>query len=168
MLGYSIENLVYKLKQASSKIKQTWLWRQVWFMTFHSNITIQTIYLRRRNLLSVFIFQLSINWKFVLQVQFTCDKPGYIPINPAPIECVEQPVCKVRYTTVILKFSFEIIVCEATSTDYFVRPSVSIYRMIGSCLSRWPPFAHRSNCYHFWYNCLFFWLGRETFGHHQR
>ena len=28
-------------------------------------------------------------------MQFECTKPGYIPINPAPIECVEQPECKV-------------------------------------------------------------------------
>jgi hypothetical protein len=29
------------------------------------------------------------------KVRFTCSKPGYIPINPQPIECVEQPECKV-------------------------------------------------------------------------
>lgn len=29
------------------------------------------------------------------QVEFTCSKEGYIPINPSPIQCVEQPECKV-------------------------------------------------------------------------
>jgi hypothetical protein len=29
------------------------------------------------------------------QVTFQCDRAGYIPINPSPIECVEQPECKV-------------------------------------------------------------------------
>ena len=28
-------------------------------------------------------------------MSFTCAKPGYIPINPQPIECVEQPECRV-------------------------------------------------------------------------
>ena len=28
-------------------------------------------------------------------MQFQCNKEGYIPINPQPIKCVEQPVCKV-------------------------------------------------------------------------
>lgn len=29
------------------------------------------------------------------KVEFQCSKEGYIPINPAPVECVEQPECKI-------------------------------------------------------------------------
>ena len=39
--------------------------------------------------------QLSESYEQGSKVSFTCDKPGYIPINPQPIECVEQPECKV-------------------------------------------------------------------------
>ena len=39
--------------------------------------------------------QISESFEQGSKVSFTCDKPGYIPINPQPIECVEQPECKV-------------------------------------------------------------------------
>ena len=40
--------------------------------------------------------QISESYEQGSKVSFTCNKPGYIPINPTPIECVEQPECKVR------------------------------------------------------------------------
>lgn len=39
--------------------------------------------------------QISESYEQGSKVSFTCNKPGYIPINPLPIECVEQPRCKV-------------------------------------------------------------------------
>ena len=39
--------------------------------------------------------QISESYEQGSKVQFTCTKPGYIPINPQPIECVEQPECKI-------------------------------------------------------------------------
>ena len=39
--------------------------------------------------------QISESYEQGSKVSFTCNKPGYIPINPLPIECVEQPECKV-------------------------------------------------------------------------
>jgi len=39
--------------------------------------------------------QISESYEQGSKVSFTCNKPGYIPINPTPIECVEQPECKV-------------------------------------------------------------------------
>ena len=39
--------------------------------------------------------QISDSYEQGSEVSFTCAKPGYIPINPQPIECVEQPECRV-------------------------------------------------------------------------
>ena len=39
--------------------------------------------------------QISDSYEQGSKVSFTCNKPGYIPINPQPIECVEQPECRV-------------------------------------------------------------------------
>ena len=39
--------------------------------------------------------QISDSYEQGSKVRFTCSKPGYIPINPQPIECVEQPECKI-------------------------------------------------------------------------
>jgi hypothetical protein len=41
------------------------------------------------------LIQVSDSYEQGSKVRFTCSKPGYIPINPQPIECVEQPECKV-------------------------------------------------------------------------
>ena len=39
--------------------------------------------------------QISTSYEQGSEVEFTCDKKGYIPINPQPIKCVAQPQCKV-------------------------------------------------------------------------
>lgn len=39
--------------------------------------------------------QLSESYEQGAEVSFTCEKEGYIPINPSPIQCIEQPECKV-------------------------------------------------------------------------
>ena len=39
--------------------------------------------------------QISDSYEQGSKVSFKCNKPGYIPINPQPIECVEQPECRV-------------------------------------------------------------------------
>ncbi len=39
--------------------------------------------------------QIAESYEQGAEVSFTCSKDGYIPINPAPIKCVEQPECKV-------------------------------------------------------------------------
>ena len=39
--------------------------------------------------------QISESYEQGSEVTFTCSKNGYIPINPAPIKCIEQPECKI-------------------------------------------------------------------------
>eukprot|EP00096_Caligus_rogercresseyi_P005025 TRINITY_DN1980_c0_g2_i1.p1 TRINITY_DN1980_c0_g2~~TRINITY_DN1980_c0_g2_i1.p1 ORF type:complete len:2992 (-),score=731.35 TRINITY_DN1980_c0_g2_i1:531-9380(-) len=39
--------------------------------------------------------QTSVSYEQGSTVSFNCSKPGYIPINPAPITCIEQPECRV-------------------------------------------------------------------------
>ena len=39
--------------------------------------------------------QISQSYEQGSEVKFTCDREGYIPINPAPIKCIEQPECKI-------------------------------------------------------------------------
>jgi len=39
--------------------------------------------------------QIATSYEQGSKVEFKCTKPGYIPINPQPIECIEQPECRV-------------------------------------------------------------------------
>ena len=39
--------------------------------------------------------QIATSYEQGSEVQFECTKEGYIPINPQPIKCVENPVCKI-------------------------------------------------------------------------
>ncbi|XP_040577922.1 uncharacterized protein uif [Lepeophtheirus salmonis] len=39
--------------------------------------------------------QISKSYEQGSQVKFNCTKRGYIPINPKPIKCIEQPECKI-------------------------------------------------------------------------
>ena len=39
--------------------------------------------------------QIATGYEQGSEVQFQCIKEGYIPINPQPIKCVENPVCKI-------------------------------------------------------------------------
>ena len=39
--------------------------------------------------------QIATSYEQGSKVQFSCLKEGYIPINPEPIECVEQPECRI-------------------------------------------------------------------------
>ena len=39
--------------------------------------------------------QIAQSYEQGAEVTFTCERDGYIPINPAPIKCIEQPECKV-------------------------------------------------------------------------
>ena len=39
--------------------------------------------------------QISESFEQGAEVSFECNKEGYIPINPAPIKCVEEPECKI-------------------------------------------------------------------------
>ncbi len=69
------------------------------------------------------------------KVRFTCSKPGYIPINPQPIECVEQPECKVvkplgitsgRIPDSAINATSERGNYEARNIRYLCRPTTSV------------------------------------------
>ena len=39
--------------------------------------------------------QISESYELGSKISFTCNKPGYVPIDDSPIECVKEPECKV-------------------------------------------------------------------------